>query len=456
MSARVLIVDDEQNLRRMLRALLEEEGYDVHEAEGAGAALSLAERVDPTVVLLDLVMPPGADGITVLERLKVQVPDAVVILMSGKATLHDAVRATKLGAFQFLEKPLTPEGVLTTVGAAAELSEARAENRALRAGAQQHDSIIGASPAMVEVRRLIAQVGPTTSRVLISGESGTGKELVARAVHRASPRASRPMITLNCAAVPRELLESELFGHERGAFTGAVARRLGRFELADRSTLFLDEIGDMHLDLQPKLLRVLESGTMERVGGETAKTVDVRVLAATNKDLAREVEEGRFREDLFYRLSVFPIPVPPLRERMDDLPDLVKHFAAIAGTRCARTPREFSAGALRRMQRHEWPGNVRELANVVERLTIVGGDGAVSESEVAAVLKTARVRQPGAAGAEAAQGLTAALDVYEADLIRRAITEAAGNIAEAARRLRTDRANLYRRMRRLGMRRSDT
>jgi len=455
-SVRVLIVDDERNMRTMLRAVLEEEGYEVHEADGGNAALSMAANVDPDVILLDLVMPPGPDGITVLEQLMARLTDSAVIMMSGKATLHDAVRATRLGAFQFLEKPLTPEGVLTTVGAASALSQTRAENRALRAGESAEHSIIGSSSAMEEVRGLIAHVGPTASRVLIMGESGTGKELVARAIHRASPRATRPMVSLNCASVPRDLLESEMFGHERGAFTGAVARRHGRFELADKSTLFLDEIGDMHVDLQAKLLRVLETGTVERVGGEGGKTVDVRILAATNKDLGLEVEAGAFREDLFYRLNVFPLAVPPLRDRIDDLPALVCHFAASAGAKCNRAPRVFSPGALRQMRAHDWPGNVREVANLVERLTIVGGQDDVGEAEVIGALKMARARRKARPQADVSQGLTAALDAYEADIIRQAIAESGGNIAEAARRLQTDRANLYRRMRRLGLGRSDT
>jgi two-component system nitrogen regulation response regulator NtrX len=455
-TARVLIVDDEQNMRRMLRALLEEEGYEIHEADGAESALAATERFDPEVILLDLIMPPGADGIAVLEQLVAQHADPVVVMMSGKATLSDAVKATRLGALQFLEKPLTPEAVLTSVGAAAELSRTRAENRALRVSRPEVSSIIGSSQAIEEVRSLISHVGPTASRVLISGESGTGKELVARAVHDASPRGTRPMITLNCAAVPRDLLESEMFGHERGAFTGAVARRHGRFELADRSSLFLDEVGDMHLELQAKLLRVLESGVVERLGGETPRRVDVRVIAATNKDLEHRVEQQTFREDLLYRLNVFPILVPPLRDRLGDLPALVQHFAVLAGAKCARQPRVFSSAALRRLGEHEWPGNVRELANVVERLTIVGGAGPVSEPEVSVVLRQARGRQRTPPPRRIQQGLSEALESYEAELIRQAIADAGGNIAEAARRLLTDRANLYRRMRRLGLSRKDT
>ncbi len=458
MTANILIVDDERNLRRMLRSLLEAESYSVQEAEGAHAALAAFDQAEPDVMLVDLVMDPGPNGISLLEQLNARQADAVVVMMSGKATLDDAVRATRLGAFQFLEKPLSPEAVLTTVGAAVELAQARTENRALRAQLPDTHEIIGTSEGLDQVRSLVAHVAPTPSRVLITGESGTGKELVARAIHRQSSRRSRPMVSVNCAAVPRDLLESEMFGHERGAFTGAVARRRGKFELADKSTLFLDEVGDMHPEAQAKLLRVLETGMIERVGGEGERSVDVRVIAATNRDLAKEVDEKRFREDLFYRLNVFPIYVPPLRSRLDDLPDLVIHFAAIAATRCARRPRKFAPPALRRLRRHNWPGNVRELANIVERLTIVGGTGPVSESEVSSILPAGRqsLTSRRDQGEPLSRGLAASLEAYETELIGSALSAAGGNVSEAARILETDRANLHRRMRRLGMSRTDT
>jgi len=454
--AQVLVVDDEKNVRRMLRSLLEGESYAVSEAGGGHAALKACQESEPDVILMDLVMEPGPDGIAVLEQLNAGQCDAPVIMMSGKASLRDAVRATQLGAFQFLEKPLSPEAVLTTVRAALELAQTRSENRALRSQLPHSQEIIGASPAMQHVRKLVSQVAPTASRVLITGESGTGKELVARAVHRQSPRGARPLVCVNCAAVPRDLLESEMFGHERGAFTGAVSRRRGKFELADRSTLFLDEVADMHLEAQAKLLRVLESGTIERVGGEGERPVDVRVVAATNKDLQKEVASGRFREDLLYRLRVFPIDVPPLRERRDDIAQLALHFARVAGAKCARHARHFSTGAIQRLELHDWPGNVRELANVIERLTIVGGVGQVTGDEVAAILPQTPLTRTPAQDDASAVGLSAALEAYESQLIRRALDEAGGSVAEAARRLDTDRGNLYRRMRRLGLRRSDT
>ena len=458
MTSRVLIVDDERNLRSMLRSLLEAESYEVEEADGAAAAIAACDRAEPDVILLDLVMEPGPDGITALEQLKAKQVDSVVIMMSGRATLADAVRATKLGAFQFLEKPLTPEGVLTTIRAAVELAQARTENRALRAGMTKTPEIIGSSCVMEHVRNLVSQVAPTPARVLITGESGTGKELVARAIHLRSPRAERPMVSVNCAAVPRELLESEMFGHERGAFTGAMTRRHGRFELADRSTLFLDEVGDMHPELQAKLLRVLETGTIERVGGEREKPVDVRVIAATNKDLTSHTVVGTFREDLLFRLNVFPIHVPPLRDRLEDLSDLVRHFAMVLGAKCARPALVFGPDAIELMRAYDWPGNVRELANLVERLTIVGAAGVVTAEDVAVVLPSGRVL--GAAPVAPTPGgtadLAAALERYEAELISSALRGANGNVAEAARRLKTDRANLYRRMRRLNLSRSDT
>jgi two-component system nitrogen regulation response regulator NtrX len=454
-TGRVLIVDDEGNLRRMLRALLEEEGYAVEDVASGDDALPRLARAAPDVVLLDLVMAPGPDGLTVLQRIRADHPDQAVIMMSGKASLADAVRATKLGAFQFLEKPLTPEAVLTTVRAALDLTRARAENRALRAELPATPEIVGDGAAMREVRALIARVAPTPARVLVTGESGTGKELVARAIHAQSPRAGHPMVSVNCAALPRELVESELFGHEKGAFTGAVSRREGRFELAHGSTLFLDEIGDLPLDAQAKFLRVLEDRAVQRLGGRTAREVDVRVVAATNRNLEREVADGRFREDLFFRLNVLPIRVPALRERLEDLPALVAHLSAGVGARCARRPRAFPDSAVRRLRAHHWPGNVRELANVIERLTIIGGDGPVLPEEIAAILGSEPLTTPHSPSS-AQSSLVAALDTYERDLIERALAGAAGNIAEAARRLDTDRANLYRRMRRLGLGRNDT
>ncbi|HYC31747.1 MAG TPA: sigma-54 dependent transcriptional regulator [Gemmatimonadales bacterium] len=443
--AQVFLVDDEANIRRMLAALLKDEGFTVAEAPNGNAALLQVEQVDPDVVLLDLLMPPGPDGLETLARLRERGLTMPVIMMSGKAQLTDAVRAVKLGAFQFLEKPLAPESVLVTVRAALELNRTREENRALTAELARRETLIGESPAMRQVRALAERVGPTDARVLVTGESGTGKELVAAAVHRASRRAERPFVTVNCAAIPRDLVESEMFGHERGAFTGATERRLGRFELADGGTLFLDEIGDLSAEAQAKLLRTLETGELQRIGAEGTVRVDVRVIAATNRRLDEEVAAGHFREDLYFRLNVFPIHIPPLRERLEDLPALVAHLAERGRP---RHPVTFTPGALEALATYAWPGNVRELANLVERLGILSAP-TVDAGAVRQVLRGGPPVpvHPSAGG----RPLTEALDDYERGLIAAALGQSGGNVAEAARTLQTDRANLYRRMRRLGL-----
>jgi two-component system nitrogen regulation response regulator NtrX len=442
--AQVLLVDDEANIRRMLAALLRQEGFTVAEAPNGNAALLQLDDVDPDVVLLDLLMPPGPDGLETLTRMRERGRGTPVIMMSGKAQLADAVRAVKLGAFQFLEKPLTPESVLVTVRAALELNRARAENRALHAELGRRSALVGESAAMQDVRGLIDRVAPTEARVLLTGESGTGKELAAAAVHGASRRAGRPFVTVNCAAIPRDLVESEMFGHERGAFTGATERRLGRFELAHTGTLFLDEIGDLSADAQAKLLRTLETGEIQRLGAEGSQRVDVRIIAATNQRLEESVAEGAFREDLFFRLNVVPIRLPPLRERLADLPALVAHLAERVRPRQGLV---FTPEALAALARYAWPGNVRELANLVERLGILSGPTVGAD----AVREVLRSGPEPAATVLPEQPLSDALDEYERGLIRTALRQAQGSVAEAARLLRTDRANLYRRMRRLGL-----
>ncbi|HEX3158838.1 MAG TPA: sigma-54 dependent transcriptional regulator [Gemmatimonadaceae bacterium] len=455
----VLIVDDEPNIRRMVGALLGAEGYEVREASGGRAALGAVQEAEPDVVLLDLMMPGELDGLGVLAQLHATHPGLPVVMMSGRAELGDAVRATKLGASQFLEKPLTPEGVLLALAAAIELRQARREARSLRADMGLAGHMIGDSPALQQVRALIAQVAPTDARVLITGESGTGKELVAAAIHAGSERRNRPFIRVNCAAIPRDLVESEMFGHERGAFTGATERRIGRFELAHTGTLLLDEVGDLGAEAQAKLLRAIEAREIERVGGGSPIKVDVRILAATNRDLLRLVREGQFREDLYFRLNVIPVAVPPLRERPDDVPALVHHFGELHRVRTGRPGPRFSPEALQLLARHRWPGNVRELANIVERLAILRPGQEVTAPQVRDLLAVDRGEDhavtadtsalPDAALLE--RPLTEQLDVYERQLILRALSMSNGNMAEAARRLQTDRPNLYRRMRRLGI-----
>jgi two-component system, NtrC family, nitrogen regulation response regulator NtrX len=449
--AQVLLVDDEANIRRMLGALLRSEGFAVTEAPNGNSALLLLDEIGPDVVLLDFLMPPGPDGLQTLAQMRNRGDGAPVIMMSGKAQLTDAVQAVKMGAFQFLEKPLSPEAVLVTVRAALELNRTRAENRALHAELGRRATLIGDGPAMQQVRALIARVAPTDARVLITGESGTGKELVAAAIHSASRRRARAFVTVNCAAIPRDLVESEMFGHERGAFTGATERRLGRFELAHGGTLFLDEVGDLSQEAQAKLLRTLETGELQRIGAETGMRIDARVVAATNRQLGNALNNGGFREDLFFRLNVFPIELPPLRERLEDLPALVAHLAERVRPRHAA---QFTDAALDALTAYSWPGNVRELANLVERLSILSGP-VIDAPAVREVLRGSSTPAPATSPSTLlGRPLTEVLDEFERGLIAAAVSQAQGNMAEAARILQTDRANLYRRMRRLGVEKS--
>jgi two-component system nitrogen regulation response regulator NtrX len=441
----VLIVDDEPNIRRMLGSLLEAEGYHVRQAADGEAAIAAVTTEEPDVVLLDLALP-GASGLEILERLRARWPHLPVVMMSGRATLADAVRATKLGAFHFIEKPLAPEAVLLTLSGALELRRARDLSRALAAELGARGRLVGSSRALAEVRALIEQVARTDARVLITGESGTGKELVAAAIHESSPRASRAFVRVNSAAIPRELVESEMFGHEKGAFTGAHERRRGRFELAHGGTLFLDEVGDLGEGAQAKLLRVLETGQIERVGGRHPIAVDVRVIAATNRDLVRAIAEGTFREDLFYRLNVIPVHVPPLRDRISDVPELARHFLAQLRVRHGLDSPVLGEEALAAMAAYPWPGNVRELANLCERLAILHPGRNIHAAEIATLLGAASATED-----DGARSLAERLDAFERRTIARELDATGGSVAEAARRLQTDRANLYRRMRRLGL-----
>jgi two-component system nitrogen regulation response regulator NtrX len=464
----VLIVDDEGNIRRMLRALLESEGYRVQEAPDAETALARVDESAPEVVLLDLALP-GRSGLDILPDLTDAAPGTPVVMMSGQATLSDAVEATRRGAFHFLEKPLGPEAVLVTLGAALEVGRARDLSRALHAELGPGTELVGESPAMQRVRETIRKVAPTQARVLISGESGTGKELAAAAIHGLSSRRGGPFVRVNSAAIPPELVESEMFGHEKGAFTGAEGRRRGRFEMADGGTLFLDEVADLGPRAQAKLLRALETGEIERLGGSGPIPVDVRVLAATHRDLRAEAEAGRFREDLLFRLEVVPLAMPPLRDRPEDVRPLLEHAAERLQRREGLTPPTFRPGALARLESHTWPGNVRELNNTVERLAILGPPGPVGVEELEVVLRGSQpakergrstpsgtVGRPGIShpvhGPGEGASLSDCLEEYERALIAEALEASGGNVAEAGRRLRTDRANLYRRMKRLGLR----
>lgn len=452
--AAILLIDDEPNIRRMVGALLGAEGYDVREAANGAAGLASATEHEPDAVILDLMMPGELDGMATLEKLRESLPEVPVIMMSGRAGLADAVRATRLGAVNFLEKPLTPESTLLAVAAALELRRARLEARALRADFGIAGTLVGESAQMKEVRALIERIAGTDARVLITGESGTGKELVAAAIHGQSTRRDQPYIRVNCAAIPRDLVESEMFGHEKGAFTGATERRIGRFEMAHRGTLLLDEVGDLGAEAQAKLLRAIESSEIERVGGGKPIKVDVRIVAATNRDLVRAAQERTFREDLYFRLNVIPVHLPPLREHPEDIPLLVKHFVALFRTRSGQRAPTWGDDAVACLASYPWPGNVRELQNIVERLAILHAGSTITASHVAAVLPQAAGRTtPRGTPTVALDGrpLSDALDVFERELIQNALEAAGGSVAEAARRLQTDRPNLYRRMRRLGI-----
>ncbi len=453
---RVLVIDDEGNLRRMLRAVLEAEGWTVEEAGDGPAGLALVRESHPEVVLLDLVLP-GDSGLEVLPKLLAESPGLPVVMMSGEASLGDAVEATRRGAFHFLEKPLSPESVLITLRNALEVGRARDLSRALRDEVGPGTRLVGTSTAMEEVRNLIRKVAPTDARVLVTGESGTGKELAAAAIHALSERKGGPFVRVNSAAIPRDLVESEMFGHERGAFTGATERRRGRFELAHGGTLFLDEVGDLGPEAQAKLLRALETGSIQRVGGQTSLEVDVRLLAATNRDLAGDVEEGRFREDLLFRLDVVPIRMPPLRERPEDLDPLVDHGLDRLRRQQGLTVPRLGAEAREVLRSHSWPGNVRELLNVLERAAIFHPGAELGPGDVRALLADRGRRQDAMTGYrhDDPRSLPDRLADYERTLIEGAIREAGGTVAEAARILQTDRANLYRRMNRLGLRTSN-
>jgi len=447
---RILIIDDEGNIRRMIASLLKAEGYSTEEAGSGESGLEKMAAQEPDAVLLDLALP-GANGLEILEKIHKGWPEIPVVMMSGQATLGDAVQATRLGAFQFLEKPLTPEAVLITLTSALELARQRDLNRALRQELEPGQELVGRSSILEGVRALVRRVAATDSRVLITGESGTGKELVAVAIHGLSPRNRGPFVRINCAAIPRDLIESEMFGHEKGSFTGATRQRRGKFELAHSGTLFLDEVGDLTPEAQAKLLRAIEAGEIERVGGSELIPVDVRILSATNHDLQAEVDEGRFREDLFFRLHVMPINIPPLRQRREDIPLLVAHFVDRFRTRHGLRAPSFSDSAMKTLVAYGWPGNVRELGNAIERLMILFPEQPVGADEISTVLP--RSRAPGAAPAVEVGSLSEMLDGYERQLIQGALDASGGNIAEAARRLETDRPNLYRRMKRLGIQR---
>jgi two-component system nitrogen regulation response regulator NtrX len=378
--SRVLIVDDEPGIRDVLKDVLEDEGLETRTAEDGFRGLSILDDDAIDVVLLDVWLP-NMGGIDVLKAIREKHPEIETIMISGHANINLAVQAVKLGAFDFLEKPLSLEKTVTVVNNALRIRDLRSENAALKTGIFLEDRMVGISAPMEQVRALIRQSARSDSRILILGENGTGKELVAREIHRQSPRASAPFVEVNCAAIPESLIESELFGHEKGAFTHAVSSRKGKFELAHSGTLFLDEIADMSLATQAKVLRATQELKFERIGGEESISVDVRLIAATNKDIEAEVRQGRFREDLYFRLAVIPIRVPPLRERLEDLPDLVAYFMDRFKTPSAATPKRLTDESMQLLRNYGWPGNIRELKNFVERINIMVNETVVNCEE---------------------------------------------------------------------------
>jgi two-component system, NtrC family, nitrogen regulation response regulator GlnG len=387
MARRILIIDDEQGIRAALGQLLEFEGYEVRAVGNAVDGLAEYAKQRPDLVFLDVKMA-GIDGVEALKKLKESDPSAIIVMISGHATIQTAVEATQLGAYDILEKPLDTDRILVTLRNALQHLDLHAENARLKESIQSRYEIVGRSYGIRAVIDKIERVGKTPARVLITGENGTGKELVARALHSQSSRADGPFVEVNCAAIPSELIESELFGHMKGSFTGAVSDRAGKFEQADGGTLFLDEVGDMSLAAQAKVLRVLQDGVVTRIGGSKPIGVDVRVLAATNKNLETEIAEGRFREDLFYRLNVVPIRLPPLRERLDDIPELANHYLQ-AATADGLPAKVLSPEAMARLKQHRWPGNVRELVNLVRRLSALYSEEVIGVETIEAELADA-------------------------------------------------------------------
>ena len=457
MSASVLVVDDEDAIVSSLSSILQDEGYEVSVAKSGAEALKIYTTDPPDLALLDIWMPE-MDGLETLRRIKELVPTAQVMMMSGHGSIETAVKAIKLGAYDYIEKPLSLENVTLRVKHALEQYRLEEENRSLRTKVQRKFELVGQSPAMLQLRQLIETAGPTNSRVLIGGENGTGKELVARAIHLQSARADRPFVAVNCAAIPETLIESELFGHEKGSFTGATSMKRGQFEQADGGTLFLDEIGDMSLNTQAKVLRALQEQQFTRVGGTKLMKVDVRVLAASNKDLMKEIEKGVFREDLYYRLNVVPIVVPPLRERREDIPLLIRHFMKLHAEEQGLRAKEVTPEAMNVFQQYDWPGNIRELRNLIERLMIMVPGGVIDTAQANMSLQVKPVGSTATTGNTAAaptvspifmqpyDSLRDARNAFEKEYIARKLREHHWNISRTAEDLKIERSHLHRKI----------
>jgi two-component system nitrogen regulation response regulator NtrX len=443
---RLLVVDDEKAIRSTLAAILTDEGYRALAVGSGPEALARIGEEVPDLVILDIWLP-DVDGIDTLAEIKRQWPELPVVMMSGHGTIETAVKATKLGAYDFIEKPLSLEKTLLVIDRALEYARLERENRLLRERIERAHEIIGTSPTIMELRRQIATAAPTNGRVLVMGENGAGKELVARTVHMLSARRERPFVEVNCAAIPDELIESELFGHEKGAFTGAVARRRGKFELADGGTLFLDEIGDMSLRTQAKVLRALEEQTIERIGGREPIRVDVRVIAASNQKLEDLIAQGRFREDLFYRLNVIPIEVPPLRRRKEDIPLLIEHFLKTFSAEHGKRPKTLAGDTMVSFMAYDWPGNVRELRNMVERLVIMTAGDVITPEDLPPPLRPREAVPVGDGG----RSLREAREAFERAFVLSELRGNDWNITRTAKSLGIGRVNLWRKLKAYGI-----
>ncbi len=440
--ARILVVDDEPNIIKTISAILQDEGHIVYPAGGGRDALDFLKRNDVDVVFLDVWLP-DIDGVALLEQINQIAPEISVIMISGHGSIDIAVKSTKLGAFDFLEKPPSMERIITSLNNALERIRLRRENIQLRREAQQEDEMLGNSPEIAEIRRVIDAAAATTARVFITGDNGTGKELVARSIFRKSKRSDRPFIKVNCAAIPGELIESELFGHEKGSFTGAVARRLGRFELAHGGTIFLDEVCDMSPSAQAKVLRVLQEQQFERVGGAETIHVDVRVISATNIDVKAAIDEGKFREDLFYRLNVIPIHVPPLAERRGDIPIITAYFLEKFLKEHGLATKEISDGGMEYLVNQPWPGNIRQLKNIVERLCVMVQKEVIDTPDIKKHLESYEVKAP--YGGDVSS-LKKAREDFEKEYIVRALVANDKNISLTAKDLGIERTNLHRKI----------
>lgn len=453
MTHSILVIDDEKDIRTSLTGILEDEGYQVLSAASALEGLEVVQQDLPDLVLLDIWMP-GMDGLETLERLKQLVPQLNVIMISGHGTIETAVRATKLGAFDFIEKPLSLEKVLISVANALHLQELRVENAELKRSAAADHQLIGSSAGMSALRDQIKRVAPTSAAVLIVGERGSDKEHVARALHYASPRRERPCIVINCSAIPEELLESELFGHEKGAFTGATTQRKGKCDLADGGTLFLNEVGDLSPAAQLNIVRIMQEGCFTRVGGTRQIGVDIRIIATTNRLLEQEIMQRRFREDLYHLLNVVPLHVPPLRERSEDIPLLVQHFVASFYRREGQEAKAFLPDALDVLAGYEWPGNIRELQNTVERILIMTPGRSIAPSDLPEQVRRSSTVAPSLSAPEgpfACTSLRDAREAFEREFIIHKLEENDWNISRTAEIIELERSNLHRKIKSYGI-----